>query len=252
MSIAIFQRYTEYKLIFSESVKLFEEILMIAASICIGFILLGQVLHGKCDSSYALETLSCNDSVAFYRILPQGSLTVSMLAPLINSSLFSSSWEVVIFCWINSIIFMIVTLFISKSYATITSVFFYIPISLLILLENRRRHLTHFKIVNNLRESSQKYSLLVNEQSKEMRYIIGNVAHDIKTPLSAFLSGVDCISCEIDDVISIIKSNGNFTIMDDPNESGNLYESDRPLISSIIIEKLQNVTSYSKSLKHIN
>jgi signal transduction histidine kinase len=66
---------------------------------------------------------------------------------------------------------------------------------MLAMCENQRQHVHLFLLSQN-----QENLLLENERlaeethANELRRMIGNVAHDLKTPLSAFVSGMDLIN----------------------------------------------------------
>eukprot|EP01038_Epipyxis_sp_PR26KG_P016683 gene16683-22817_t len=229
--------------------KSLEQIMILGITIDMGLILLAKSLTGQCSSNQFLQIWTCNNEAISHN-LPQTSLIVLMLIPLLNSSFFRLRWISISLSWLCSISFILLSVVTSHSYISFSSIVVYVPLSLLIIMENRRHHLAQFYLSIKLKESLQINLELADQQARELRSVISNVAHDIKTPLSAVMSGVECVLTEISEVVSTIKSNGNIT-MDNPNDSGEMNETKAATIF-IIIEKLQNVTSYSKSLKHIN
>lgn len=90
----------------------------------------------------------------------------------------------------------------------------------------------------------------VNAKSMEMRHLIANVAHDLKTPLSSFMVGVDIIM----QVLSSFeeKSNTNSLTADDLHTSLNSirdYVSDIHNTNAFMVMTINRVLDYAKATK---
>jgi signal transduction histidine kinase len=70
-----------------------------------------------------------------------------------------------------------------------------------------------FDRINLDKEFLEKEIIRLNEEAaskaKELRHMIANVAHDLKTPLAAFLGGAEIVDHEADETLKILKQSPN-------------------------------------------
>lgn len=80
------------------------------------------------------------------------------------------------------------------------AVFVYLAASPFLLLNTIRRHQitssVHLQLATEV--SNLKLQLANQESPSELRHLIANVAHDLKTPLSSFMVGTELIKAEVD------------------------------------------------------
>jgi signal transduction histidine kinase len=128
--------------------------------------------------------------------MPEDVMVASMAIPLVMAVIVKGAkWEATL---VGCMIICATNLFTMYHFdlANSLAVFvLYFPVSLVVLFENQRQNIKVFLLSQN-----QENLLLENERlaeethANELRHMIGNVAHDLKTPLSAFVSGMDFLT----------------------------------------------------------
>ncbi len=136
--------------------------------------------------------------------LPDGLAALTMIAPIF---LYMILRRVTFF---NALLAMFSTLVCQLTLAGIynlqtsffRSIFAYI--FLMFMLSEYHRQVWHsFQINHQLGKSMEETARMAEEiKASELRHMIGNVAHDLKTPLSSFLSGMDVIQREANELRS--------------------------------------------------
>jgi hypothetical protein len=147
----------------------------------VALFLLARILNGKCNSLNQLDMWNCSSEFTS-RALPQELVIALMLYPIANSIIFKNmAAKHVAISWVLTLV--VISLFIGCTGATqsIPALIIYFPFSGAFLLENHRQDLILFHVVK-----SQKILLLENKQmsdemATELRHMIANVAHDLKT-----------------------------------------------------------------------
>jgi hypothetical protein len=162
-------------------IPFFESFTIIASTITIALMLMARVYNGRCRSLNQLEAWKCNSEYSS-RALPQEFLLVLMINPVVNSIVYKSlRFEHVMLSWI----IVMATLFICVGYANATqslpAICTYIPTSLLLLFENHRQDLILFFVVKSQKKLLVENKRMSDEMATEMRHMIANVAHDLKT-----------------------------------------------------------------------
>eukprot|EP01038_Epipyxis_sp_PR26KG_P004193 gene4193-5964_t len=204
--IFFYERY--YRAIF-HSKTMIETIFAIGSSIDVSLILIGRVLGGTCVSSKIRDSWSCNPEESSKAVL-QDILFLSFLLPILFSVIFRAvKWEVIGFIWTNSVFTAVLSIIISNNTYTASTLIFYVPISLIVLFESRRQHLAVFFVTQNLQQLIIENERNAEIHASELRHMIANVAHDLKTPLSGFISGVEFITTIVNDLSEIM---GKFPI----------------------------------------
>jgi hypothetical protein len=83
--------------------------------------------------------------------------------------------------WLSIVAFLLVIILWFNLYNSTVSLIFYVPISLIILTESRRQNLEVFFITQKLEKSLEDNEANAELHATELRHMIANVAHDLKT-----------------------------------------------------------------------
>jgi hypothetical protein len=149
----------------------------------VALFLLARVLHGKCESLNQLDVWSCSSEFKS-RALPQELLIALMLYPIANSIIFKNvHFKHVVMSWVLTLV--VISFFIAFTGATqsIPALVFYAPFSGGFLLENHRQDLILFHVLRSQKRLLVENRQMSEDKQTEMRHMIANVAHDLKTVL---------------------------------------------------------------------
>ncbi len=142
---------------------------------------MARVYNGKCHSLNQLEMYKCNSELSS-RALPQEYLLILMINPVVNSIVFKSlRFEHVFLSWIIVIATLVVCVIYANATQSLPAICTYIPTSLLLLFENHRQDLILFFVVKSQKRLLVENKRMSDEMATEMRHMIANVAHDLKT-----------------------------------------------------------------------
>jgi hypothetical protein len=118
--------------------KFCESIHIMGASFTPALHLLGRLYNGECNSLNQLDMWSCNSGYAS-RTLPQEAVLILMIQPICYSVAFKSlKFELVMATWFNVICTLFIGVGMAGAYQSLPAIIIYIPLSLIILLENHR------------------------------------------------------------------------------------------------------------------
>ncbi len=156
------------------------------ASVSIRTIL--EVATGQCDdkiSSYH-DPFPCNQFQTVKIIAPTNFL-VLMFLPLLAFFLIRETYlESVAISWLITIGTIAWCSLYMSSETMLVSIFIYAYTSLLILYDSDRQNTDMMRVINRLRFTmAENEKLQVEVQATELRAMIGNVAHDLKTVSSS-------------------------------------------------------------------
>lgn len=193
-NIASWRVYTHYSTdthrnggLLSQKAKEFLRVYVASVFFVINSVICGRLINkvtmGSCEVRVdLLDDWNCNP-VADSRSLPGGPTIVSMLIPLmyiiiVRGAYFGCS----LILWVETIIALIFCLVYSQATNSILFVVYYIAGSWTMIVEVRKLNIflffTHQKLLDTLKEH-EKASNAAN--AEEMRHMIANVAHDLKT-----------------------------------------------------------------------
>lgn len=153
--------------------------------------LLTRFTVGPCSGLEFMEVLGCNPNHAVGGV-PMDTLFGIALNPIMFAVIYrSASWSSTLISWLISIGSMIIVGVLSGATAKpyLVAIFTaYIPLSLSILFESRRQSisifLTNKKLAGLIAENERMAEAI---RKDELRSMIGNVAHDLKTVRSTIL-----------------------------------------------------------------
>jgi signal transduction histidine kinase len=149
-----------------------------------GFHLLTRVLRGQCEHSDSafFRSYGCNP-LGSVNGLPPDSMFVLMVAQLSLTILHRDvNIKTQLFSWLLSLIVLTISAVITHARSFLTTVVMYGIISIFLLVETTRHHGILFHATQQMRESLKENELMANQvHATEMRHMIANVAHDLKT-----------------------------------------------------------------------
>ncbi len=152
-----------------------------AVSTCatIGMSMLARVLTGQCEGSHVW---SCNAEHQA-RALPQEHVLILMLCPLVFSVVFRAiNWENVCLSWLIVVGFCLLCILSSEAYQSLPLLGLYVVISAFVLYENQKQRLSEYFVSERLKVSVAEAELQAHSShEQEMKRMMGNVAHDLKT-----------------------------------------------------------------------
>ena len=153
----------------------------VLSSICLGLFLIGRVLNGPCYDEDFVQVWSCNPEHESHA-LPQDVLFGLLFIPIIASTIFKVvPLRTVMVTWFLAIFFVCLAIGVGNAKQSLPILVFYIPLSLMVIYENYRQDVILFLL------SCKKHALLAEnmrlseEAQTELRFMIANLAHDLKT-----------------------------------------------------------------------
>eukprot|EP00981_Chlorochromonas_danica_P009017 scaffold2421_cov171-Ochromonas_danica.AAC.7 len=171
------------------------KVIYFTSNLAMVYHLIARVASGQCRETAWLNTWLCNPT-ADAHLLPLDVTTILMLMPLVYGVVVKGPDFYMIFgIWILNMTTFIVAMIYGDLGDSFGFVGIYFTASVVIHLETFRLNyfhfFTHLKLLEVWREK-EKAADAAN--ALEMRHMIANVAHDLKTPLSSFYGGVEYIT----------------------------------------------------------
>lgn len=172
-------------------VKAFQIIVYFALNTVICSRLIAVVWQGPCDDGPRrwMSDWNCNP-MGNSQGLPGGATIVAMLLPIMYSiSARGAHFEFALGLWLETMLALIASCIIGKLYYSIFFVTYYSFCSLLLLVEARKLHyylfFTNLKLQETLHDRGKAADAA---NALEMRHMIANIAHDLKTVRCCLLS----------------------------------------------------------------
>lgn len=156
-------------------------------------------------------------------------LSTLALIPLIASILMKIEWSVAIINWILTLLSLLVVSVSFGSVFTFQLFITYTPTSFLLLYWN---NLNMWKLFNLQKELNECQITCKEEQEAELRTMLGNVAHDFKTPQTSFVGGIELIAQVFQELDSMM-ANDSFTLID-------------------ILAHTESIREYTENLRDVN
>jgi hypothetical protein len=150
--------------------------------------LLARIMNGRCNNLNQLQMWNC-DSEIDSRALPQEIMIALMLYPIGNSIIFKQlQFNHVVISWLSTIVTISIFIGIANVTQSIPALLLYIPFSGFYLWENHRQDLILFFVVKSQKKLLAENKQMSDEMATELRHMIANVAHDLKTVIFFFFS----------------------------------------------------------------
>jgi signal transduction histidine kinase len=225
--------------LFSESLDL----IALLSAIGFGLLLIGRMTAGQCPSNTTIWTSQNCNNVAVRNSVPIDNILACYLCPVIAQLLLRGiRFKTIILCWIIGIAFVIAAFIYVRGYYHVYTVlislfFLYIPFEIerfMRISYSQQQELKNQVIIERLREDKKRidererlekdlralqsvYEKQKMEQEKKaaelechhLRSLIGNVAHDLKTPIQSISMGIEVLRSEF---LSLRKRFSNFDI----------------------------------------
>lgn len=166
-----------------------ESVFAIMISVTLGYLQFVKVRNGDCSTDPLAPKL-CNPSQASFA-LPQEISYLVASTPLLSYTIVRGvRWSVTCLCWFLGFCFMASTMATAGLWNSLAFVVLSSLVSLVALVENHRHHMVVFigyQRQKHLFERVRTYDLkqadvkFAENSALELRHIIANVAHDLKT-----------------------------------------------------------------------
>lgn len=162
----------------------------VQSSICMGLFLVGRVYNGHCSSNDLVQIWSCNPEESSHA-LPQDVMFCLLIIPIMASIIFKTvKWQSVLASWLITVGFMSYAIWVGDAVNSIPVLVFYIPISVILMYENYRQDIILFLMSRKKDDLLDENRRLSEEAQNELRFMIANMAHDLKT-----VSIIDSLQC---------------------------------------------------------
>ena len=138
--------------------------------------------NSRCYTAFAIGDWNCNP----YRDVPMFPMDTAFFLILMPSCfaivMKEKRKKLTMVSWVISIIGMLASAIIIGSWSSLPIVIIYFFLSGVVLLDNFRLHSLISKLHDSLRKSMQETQALLDQQKlNQMKDVIGNVSHDLKT-----------------------------------------------------------------------
>eukprot|EP00981_Chlorochromonas_danica_P004379 scaffold875_cov183-Ochromonas_danica.AAC.6 len=177
-----------------------------------------------------------------------------MRVPLLYSSILrDTDWSVILFSWVISAAFLLICTLKDGTREKFMFYGFYIALSGLQLYANQKLNIRSFIIQQQLSAVIKQNEEMAREiRANELRHMIGNVAHDLKTPLASFVSGLDLIADIAKEGLSKVNE-GSY--LNSSSTEGPSIMSNKDLLANALREAevcMRNVLSIVQDNRNIN
>ncbi len=137
-----------------------------------------RIVAGQCPSQNLKKVWYCNP-LQDANALPLDSVLVVMMVPILYSVVFREiRWKNIALSWLLTVAGLSYCIIAKNMFATIPILLTYIPISAMYLYDTNRQNKNTFRLTQKLAENER---LADETHARELRHMIGNVAHDLKT-----------------------------------------------------------------------
>lgn len=182
--VKLTDHYNNYKSTFftPDTAKNMENMFIIGLSVYSNIRLVLRTQQGECIGANFIDQLICNPLHSMNLLPPDTFVGLSILPMMFASVFRTADWNVILFSWILTIATMLLCTYLfheSKLVVLILQVYF--PCSLIVLFESRRQSLAIFLMNQKLQFLLSENSRIAKQHATELKHLIGNVAHDLKT-----------------------------------------------------------------------
>eukprot|EP01032_Pedospumella_encystans_P014000 gene14000-16096_t len=173
--------------------------IVLGETLLLGTWLLMRVAVGQCSDYYSFNNFRCNPSQDS-GTLPIDSVVAIMLVPLATSIVFRGiPFPVQLFSWAMTVAFIVCSAAFVRLDQSAVSLCIFVPTALFMLYEGERQNRMMFHLTDRMAFVLQENERLADEtHANELRHMLGNVAHDLKTPLTAFITCMDMMGTTLD------------------------------------------------------
>ena len=168
--------------------QMFQVALPIIVATFFGLQLIFRVLAGQCDHGIFWDELMCNPHQNTSG-LPEETLTQLFLLPIVFHVILRDTRVVsYMISWAISVGSLICVQVLLATKILLITIILYVVFSAIILYDNQRQNLALFFLGEKLKHSLAENERLADEtHASELRHMIANVAHDLKTVSMMFI-----------------------------------------------------------------
>lgn len=172
----------------TSAIMYLQNTVIIFVTILLGFWLLIRVAQGQCEERASPLNFTCNPNHESYGI-PVDSMIVIMLIPLTFCVVLRGTpFSVHLLTWALTLGFLLSTAAYVRIDQNLPFFAIYAPTSLILLYESERQNKVIFLVTEKLSFLLQENERLADEtHANELRHMVGNVAHDLRTVRTANL-----------------------------------------------------------------
>lgn len=155
--------------------------LSILGPFIMGLYLVARVVNGRCTRLDQYHMYGCSSEYDSHA-LPQEHMLTLMIIPIALSVVVKTiKPPYICLAWFVCVFFMCVSIGISNSYMSVPALVMYIPSSLAILYEDNRQSIILYLALRKQQSLFEEKKSLSEEAQTELRFMIANMAHDLKT-----------------------------------------------------------------------
>lgn len=178
---------------------------LIGITILFSLRLLSRTIYGACP--YKEEDWYCNP-VYDQGSLPLDTVLALCILPLTASVVLNNDWLTALVSWAMIVVVLIASVVLAdkgpQSAHLVTLLVFYVPASFILIYSNERSFKAMYGVNRQLKSTLAENEKLAEEaRATELRSMIGNVAHDLKTPIMSLMNGLELIDEAIDEIPKI-------------------------------------------------
>lgn len=157
--------------------------IFMAIELVSSFKLISRVVGGNCGDSNSFVVISSCNPAAHYHAIPDDACMILMLVPLLYAMMVKGAhFRFATLLWAITMVTMIAATLFVHAYNSVLFICVYFLGSAVILVESRKASYFHFFTHRKLQETLQERQKAADEaNASEMRHMIANVAHDLKT-----------------------------------------------------------------------
>lgn len=167
---------------------IFEDANLDMVSITAGLLVIYRSTYGDCgDLHILLTTATCNSEHAC-GFLPSDITALCLLVPLTNKVLFKgTSWNAKCRSMVITLSMVLYSIVMTQSWHSLYFITLIFPFTVLMIFELRRQNIEVFMLTESLQLSLEENEKLAEEMRlHEMKMMIGNIAHDLKTVSNSY------------------------------------------------------------------
>ena len=164
------------------TISILQNVFVVGMTFTLGFWLLFRLAEGQCASILSIDNFTCNPFQDEFG-LPIESVLGLMLVPLTFCVVLrGTSFRMQLVTWAVTIAFIISTAAFVNIQQNLPYIFFFGPTSFVVMCECERQNQAIFEITRKLSQLLEENERLTAEaHASELRLMVGNVAHDLKT-----------------------------------------------------------------------
>ena len=176
-----------FTLVKNKYIQILEDSFVVSRTLAYGLVLIFRSQYGPCgnDLSSLVANMTCNieyDS----KLIPSNLAAFTLLLSLASEiSLKGASWESKLLSLAVGFVTILYSIYVTQFWGSLKLLFLMTAVVFVLMNEIRRQNIELFKLTESLHQTLEDNEKMVEElRLNEMKMMIGNVAHDLKTVCS--------------------------------------------------------------------